>query len=425
MRKIRMLPKNVRMLTIPLFPYLQPGEERPRETKRIRPDDTLDIRSLLKEIKKSTIITLEICGKPWSVVSVYSPYSLDVHVMLIETSPNRYLPGPEKIPEGEGTCLMELWATILDLIAERQVNATVHVGYNWSPRAWGQQEEKNGFQSIPTKWHPHLWGWPPFHNTPREKLKYGEWIDSTSLLPCEKRLLGDNNYAEPFGLLIKNKLKEAFPQDTLFNRLFSNRNWLINGSGIYAPFNTSVPEILRTPKFFSHVLKPLAVQLDQLTRDLTEALTKIKCKDMDDILVETERGRPKNWERLRVRPIMQTEAYIRKVFKEKGYPESLCEAVLEPVRNRCNEAGDPDNWWRKCFGYALLFTGPSEGKSGQIRIMPGVFVGPAGVVEAQGIVIRRPEDKQVSDSEIREKSEVLWQLATNLKRLGFQEYQKS
>jgi hypothetical protein len=57
--------------------------------------------------------------------------------------------------------------------------------------------------------------------------------------------------------------------------------------------------------------------------------------------------------------------------------------------------------------------------------MPGVFVGPGGVVEAQGIVIRRPEDKQVSDSKIREKSEVLWQLATNLKKLGFQEYQKS
>jgi hypothetical protein len=59
-----MLPKNVRMLTIPLFPYLQPGEEKPRETKRIRPEDTLDLRSLLKEIKKSMIITLEVCGKP-------------------------------------------------------------------------------------------------------------------------------------------------------------------------------------------------------------------------------------------------------------------------------------------------------------------------------------------------------------------------
>jgi len=56
--------------------------------------------------------------------------------------------------------------------------------------------------------------------------------------------------------------------------------------------------------------------------------------------------------------------------------------------------------------------------------MPGVFAGPGGVVETEGIVIRRPEDKQVSDSEIREKSEVLWQPAKNLKRLGFQEYQE-
>lgn len=419
-----MLPENVRMLTIPLLPYLQPGEKKPRKTKRIRPGDTLDLRSLLKEIKKSTVITLEICGKPWSVVSVYSPYSPDVHVMLIEASPNRYLPGPERIPEREGSCLMQLWAAILDFIADRQVNATVHVGYNWSPRAWGQEEEKNGFQSIPTKWHSHLWGWPPFRNTPTDKLKFGKCIDSTSLLPGEKRLLGDNNYAEPFGLLIKNKLKETFPPNTPFHRFFSYRNWSINDCGIYASFNTSVPEILRIPKFFSHVLKPLAVQLDHLTRDLTEALTKVKCKEMDNILAETEKGRPKNWKKLRVRPTMQTEAYIRKAFKEKRYPESLREAILEPVRNRCNETENRNNWWRKCFGYALVLAGPSKGNSGEIRIMPGVFVGPGGVVEAQGIVIRRPEDKQVSDSEIRKRSEVLWQLAKNLKKLGFQEYQK-
>jgi len=417
--------KNVRMLTIPLFPYLQPGEKRPRKTKRIRPADTLDISSLLKEIEKSTIITLEICGKPWSVVSVYSSYSPDVHVMLIEASPNRYLPGPEMIPEKEGNYLMQLLAAIIEFIAERQVNATVHVGYNWSPRSWGHEEEKTGFQSIPTKWHPQLWGWPPFHNIPGKKTKYGQWIDSTSLLLTEKRILGNNNYAEPFGLLIKNKLKETFPPNTPFHKSFSYHNWLIDGRGIYASFNTSIPEILRAPKFFSHVLKPLAVQLDHLTGDLTETLTKIKCEDIDNILIETEKGRPKNWERLRARPVMQTEAHIRKAFKKKRYPESLIEAILEPVRNRCNETGNRNNWWRKCFGYALVLAGPSKGKSGQIRIMPGVFVGPGGVVEAQGIIIKRPEDKQICDSEIREKSKVLWQLAKDLKKLGFKEYQKN
>jgi hypothetical protein len=420
-----MLPKKVRLLTIPLFPYLQPGEEKSRKTKRIRPKNTLDLRNLLKEIEKGTIITLEIYGKPWSVVSVYSPYSPDVHVMLIEASPNRYLPGPEKIPEREGDCLMQLWAAIIEFIAERQINATVHLGYNWSPRSWGQEEEKTGFQSIPTKWHSQLWGWPPFYNIPEKKTKYSQWIDSASLPPSEKRLLGDNNYAESFGLLIKNKLKETFTSKTPFHKSFSSHNWLIDSRGIYASFNTSVPEILRAPKFFSHVLKPLAVQLEFMTRDLTETLTKIKCEDMDKILVETERGRPKNWERLRIKPTMQAEAYIKKAFKKKGYPESLLEAILEPVRNRCNEIGNHNNWWRKCFGYALVLSGPSKGKSGQIRIMPGVFVGPGGVVEAQGIVIKRPENKQICDSEIRRKSKVLWQLAKHLKKLGFKEYQKN
>jgi hypothetical protein len=51
--------------------------------------------------------------------------------------------------------------------------------------------------------------------------------------------------------------------------------------------------------------------------------------------------------------------------------------------------------------------------------MPGVFVGTGGVVEAEGVVIRRPESRKFSDDEIRRKSQDLRQLAEDLKKLGF------
>lgn len=420
-----MLPYKVKVFTIPLFPYLQPGRKKFRPTKRIRPRDSLNLKKMIKEINKSTIITLDINGKPWSVVSVYSSYSPDIHVMLVEASSNRCLAGPERIPDNEGDCLMAVLAAIMTFIADRKNNVSIHFGYNWSPRSWGKEEEKTGFQSIPTKWHPQLWDWPAFDNAGKRKVKYADWVNGVSLPPQEKRLLGDNNYAKPLGIFIRNRFKKTFHKSSLFYKLFPYSNWVIDGRGIYVPFKFSIHSLLRTPKFFSRVLKPVAVQLDLAMKNLTETLTTVKCDDIDRILLETEKGYPRNWRALRAMPTMRTESYIRKIFKQKKYPQSLFKAVLEPAYNRCNENADRINWWRKGFGYAIVFAGNSGGSCGTMRIMPGVFVGPGGVVETQGVILKRPENKQLCDKEIREKSKILWHLAGNLKKLGFKEYFKT
>ena len=155
-----MIKKKITILTIPLFPYLPAGRQKPPVTKRIRPDDALDLKGMLKEIRKSEVTTFRF-GRQ-SVVAVICiqllqpRYSRDVYRNESES----LYPGPEKIPVSEGERLMKLWATTLELIARRKTVATIHAGYNWSPRAWGKEEEKTGFQSLPTKWHPHLWGWP-------------------------------------------------------------------------------------------------------------------------------------------------------------------------------------------------------------------------------------------------------------------------
>lgn len=379
----------------------------------------MNLRKMLKEIRKSSVMTFEIGKKPWSLTSVYSSYSPDIHVMFLEASPNRYIPGPERIPAREGNRLMELWAATLASIARRKTVSSIHVGYNWSPRAWGKEEEKTGFQSLPTKWHPHLWGWPALDNLSGKKVWYAGEVDIESLSQQERRLLGDNNYAKPFGLLIKKRMGETFSRGSLFRKLFPRRNWHIDGRGIYTRFSVSVPKILRTPEFFGQVLKPLAAMLEEIMRELTETFTTTRCRDIDRILNQTGKSRPKNLAILRASPAIRDEKAVRKIFRQRKYPVGLFEALWRPVWNRCCEQGSPVDWWRKGFAYALVFNGPSKGNWGELRIMTGVYVGPGGVVEAEGVIIKRPEDRKFSDREVRLKSEDLRHLAEVLKRLGW------
>lgn len=370
-------------------------------------------------MRKSEIATFKTAGGKWSATSVYSAYSPDIHLMLIETSPNRYVPGPETIPEREGDRLMRIWAEILDLTAKRKTAATIHAGYNWSPRSWGQEEEKTGFQSVPTKWHPHFWGWPAFIKKPTKKDWEVKTVAVSKLSAPLRRVLGENDYAKPFGKLIKARMGEKFAKDSLFNKILPFNKWVIDERGLYTRFNLSVPEILRTPGFFRSCLKPLAAMLEEVMRELTETFTTIKCREIDRILAGTQKGVPKNLKKLRAAPLMRGEKYIRKIFKMRGYPAGLLEALIQPVHNKCNETGNPADWWRKGFAYALVFHGPAKGRRGELRIMPGVYIGPGGVVEAEGFIITRQEDRKFSEAEIRRKSEDLRKLAKGLKKSGF------
>ena len=135
-------------LKIPLSPYIQPGKRKPRQSIRVRPEDTLDLQTMVAELEPNTILTLDIDGKPWSVVNVFSAYSFKSHVMLVEVSRNRAIFGPEDLAQkwGEGELLMEAWASILDWMEQDPENQTLCVGYNWSPFSWGKKEESTGYQ---------------------------------------------------------------------------------------------------------------------------------------------------------------------------------------------------------------------------------------------------------------------------------------
>jgi len=410
-----MLPRKVPLITIPLFQYIRKGEERATSYKRIRPVDALDLTCLIKEMKPSTITTRYINEHPWSVISVLSPYSTDFHVMVMETSSCRYIPGPEGVPDGEGEELMGLCRDVVKFIRRRGATETLCIGYNWSPRAWGGEEEKGGFQSVPTKWHTMIWTWPSFREN-KDLKNMMRWVETNSLNQEMKRILGGNLYAEPMSQLILNEVHIKFSGDTFFSTWLDKSRWKIDGRGLEIKIPVSIEYMIKSSGFFSRFLKPIACLLDSIACQLSEIFTDMNCVKIDSILKKTELGSLslQDISILRKAPVMRSHEEIQREIQNKGYPSSLLQAIKASVENRCSERGDRTNWWRKGFGYSLVFSASVGSESTVLRVMPGVFVGPGGVVEAQGIILQRPQNKQLNEHENKKKSRVLWELAEEL-----------
>jgi hypothetical protein len=184
-----------------------------------------------------------------------------------------------------------------------------------------------------------------------------------------------------------------------------------------APIQGSVLELSRTPRFFSCILKPIAVALESVCRKLTEAFTSMNCGEVYETLRKTEQGplSPDDLERVRAVPTIRPIAEIVDTFRREGWPEELLDGLLPLVRARC--APVPDPWpgptWRKGFGYALVLSGPAGGECGAMRIMPVAHLGPAGVVEAHGIFLERVRH-DAPFSELRRKGIVYQALGRRL-----------
>ena len=387
---------RIPMLEIPLFPFTRETDKTAAPPRRLRPTDALDLPELVREMERSAVCRLPACNGAWAVVSVFSPYSPDMHVMALELSPDRYLPGPERVPDEEGDALAASLAAILVFIENRYGTDAACWGYNWSPRSWGAPEEHTGFQSVPTKWHPQIWAAPPCPGAP-----YARWATPELLSDSERRLLLDNDHGRLFGETIRGQLERRFGPDSLFRRMFPADGHRCDARGFATGSALAPAALLARPGFFSQALKPVANALDELLRDVTETMTTLDCAGTDRLLTGIEQGTLPDLTLLRAAPALRDPAAIRRAFAVKGYPDGLADALHEPVRLRCEERGDAAEWWRKGFGYALALRGRKDGGT-ELRIMPGLRNGPGGVVEALGMVLRRPEDRML-DSPARDR----------------------
>lgn len=399
-------------LTVPLSPLLWPGERQPRPTKRLRPQDSLDLQQLQAELAHSTLATLSIGGQPWSVVSVFSPYTPDLQLMLLEASPDRYLPAPEALDPQEGQALMALWAELAGRLAERPQCERLCVGYNWSPRAWGEQEERGGFQSLLTKWHPMFWSWPHLPE-PGAETEYARWIRLDELTAPMRRVMGDNRYAESLGSLLKERIRAAAGGELPAESLRAD------ALGLRARMPArSLHELFGRPGWFTHFLQPVAAAIAATLRQLAETLTSMRFAEIDRLLSRVERGplAADELERLRAAPQVRPYPEVEADWEAAGLPPELLPALYPAVERRCRESGPPEDWWRKGFGYALVLTERRSEGTVTLRLLPGVYVGPGGVVEAQRFVLRRPEDRQFDQVMLKRRSKELWSLAGQLGR---------
>ena len=87
----------------PLYPLFERDFGKPEGFKlppRMRPNDSLDLKNLTKVLKESLLYTeVKENKEEISVVSVLSPYSHDIHVMVMDLNPKLYLPSPELIDD--------------------------------------------------------------------------------------------------------------------------------------------------------------------------------------------------------------------------------------------------------------------------------------------------------------------------------------
>ncbi|HZT33942.1 MAG TPA: hypothetical protein VFA33_28890 [Bryobacteraceae bacterium] len=408
-------------MSIPFFPHQRPGEPPSPRPERINPERSTNLARLVSQFSPEVLHSFELQGHRWGLTSVLHPYTRASHVMLAELTGKRYLPGPESIPPGEGDQVFRVAALALQFLCRGGQLDRCCVGYNWSPRSWGVGlEEHGGYQSVPTLFHLMLWAWEPlpepgklhvFNNT------RVEWVEAESLDRRLFRLLVENDYGEIFGRVIAAEIEKAFAQRNLpagpLGALLDFRKWTFDARGVSVPFGASVCGLIAEPGVFSRLIRPIGVAMNNLMIRLTEALTTMDCRAIDRVLRKVETGplSSADLEFLRATPAVRPEHQIRARFQREGWPLDLMAVLLPPVRARCAAAADTDpaDMWRKGFGYSLVLGSPPWGGPGEMRILPGVYLGPGGVVEAQRVILKRlPVD--APEAELRRRSRFLQEL---------------
>jgi hypothetical protein len=160
-------------------------------------------------------------------------------------------------------------------------------------------------------------------------------------------------------------------------------DWRVSAHGIEAPMRCSVAEFLRVPDSFA-IIRTVTEVVSGTFEALTAVFTETDCSKMFDILRRTERGPLSAADREFIcdTPRIRPGAEIRKMFRTNGWRMDLCDTLMPLVRARCEPAAAKTGpVWRKGFGFALVFTGPSRGGAGNMRILPVAHLGSTGVVE--------------------------------------------
>jgi hypothetical protein len=378
---------------MPLVPNRGPSE-------RITPETSLDPERLMEAISPAIIAVFLADGVRWALVAPIASYeSAHLMAMSIET---RYVPGPESLTAVEGNKVIRVAGRCLVSLSRRTAAENVSLGWNYSPNSWGEGlEEQRGYQSMPTIVHFHFWADPPIPEPGKMAVfndSKDDWVREDELSAEFRRLLIENDHGVPIGSLLAEASREAMGRIDSRGRVASvlrqPGNWSFDARGAVTSIPHPLLEVLATePELFAGVLQPISCGCAELLCRLTASFTDMDCARLRGILAQIEHGRlpAREVAALRAVPHLRKEDAIRAALERNGLPQDLLRVLLPAIRERCVRAGmsDPLNMWRKGFGYACVLSGPVDGPSCEVRIMPGVYLGAGGVVEAQRVVLSR------------------------------------
>jgi hypothetical protein len=368
-------------------------------SERITPETALDLERLLAAISPEVILRFRAGRGLWGIVSPIASYGSS-HVMVTNLDRNRYVAGAESLTAVEGDEMFRISIQALGFLSQRTAADNVSLGYNWSEFSWGVGlEEQAGFASMPTKFHLHAWARP----APPEEGKQAifndaktEWVREEDLSPQLYRLLVKNDYGVPLGGLLAAAIGKALGSagPALITELANPSTWSFDARGACATLKRPLLSLgTDYPRLFSRVIQPIARATTDVLNSLTETFTDMNCSQLRSILKKVEYGllSTQDLATLRAVPKVRPEDEISSAFRVQNWPAELLPVLLPAVRERCSDPyrHDSSRMWRKGFGYALVLSGPAEGPACELRIMPGVYLGAGGVVEAQRIVLSR------------------------------------
>ena len=388
----------------PLYPLFGRNIGYPKNFKlppRMRPNDSLDLKKLTDVLKKSLLYKEKNQKKEEkqeiSVISVLSPYSHDIHVMVMDLSSELYLPSPELIDDYIFEKICKTVNKCIDYMRTRNYKC-ICAGYNWSPYSFGTPEEISGGQSIPTKFHFSLWTWDDLKKFDKKKGIKQEF----------KRVLGDNKYGLPFAHFFYEKLKYIIKNSNLFDDPIFSRTC------VFIPFKEGVDinDIINKDKLIKEIANIIAKSLKRLAEilsdsDIDEMLNILKNIEKR-LLTDDEIGK------LRKTPKIKPFNYCLNACKDENERE-IISALYQSAINREQEKNIEDGIWKKNFSYSLSFceSKMAEIKSG-MRIFSLPYCGPGGVVESYKCLLTRPESCIATNEEIIYHNNLLWDLVDYL-----------
>jgi hypothetical protein len=378
-----------------------------KDTKRIGHVEALDQKTVEENLRPNVIAEVNVAGNPWSVTAVLSPYTPLAHVMLLDLS-KRYMPDSRYVSDQEGKELMATCQKIVDFQEGLKDSRFINVGYNWSPRSYGESEEKGGFQSLTTKWHIQFWNQP-------ESIKN---VKLSSLIEGSRRAILGNKFNRRFGDFINERIVN---KKDVFGRYLDVDSTITDNRGIEIPLKESLSKVFSKPEFFSEFLKPLAGDLDEITKDLTESFSTRDNAQIENLIKKEFEGEicgPLAILRQEPRLLPNDERTRRiQLLEKKGYSRKALDLLMNLNKIVKEKTESPkNNWFRNSLGYALVFSQDLINKKTVMRILPGILVEDrGGVVEALGVAITRrggidPSQKEKDE----EKRVILKELGTRL-----------